>query len=131
QRQPAEIRIEPVGICVDDALAVEPEPNRGPLAAARRVTEGFDHRSRVRAPPCRGSSDLVNLENQVGFLRAVGNAFDPTQIPFHLLLVQLCGRRTRTGSSTWLHSSSAWLRHDPDVRLGLLPVAEDLLRVVV
>jgi hypothetical protein len=39
--------------------------------------------------PC---GDLVNLENQVGYLRAVGNASGPTRIPFHLLLVQLCGR---------------------------------------
>src|SRR5262249_27380770 len=30
---------------------------------------------------------------------------DPTQIPSHLLLVQLCGRRTRTGSSTCSHSN--------------------------
>jgi len=29
----------------------------------------------------------------VGYLRAVGNASGPTRIPFHLLLVQLCGRR--------------------------------------
>ena len=42
------------------------------------------------AEPC---GDLVNLENQVGYLRAVGNASSPTRIPFHLLLVQLYGRR--------------------------------------
>ena len=50
--------------------------------------------------PDETDGDLVNLENQVGYLRAFGNASGPTRIPFHLLLVQLCGRRTRTGSST-------------------------------
>jgi hypothetical protein len=62
-------------------------------------------RNRKRAPPCRDRDDLVNLENQVGYLRAVGNASGPTRIPFHLLLVQLCGRRVRTGSSTRPHSN--------------------------
>jgi len=56
--------------------------------------------------PDETDGDLVNLENQVGYLRAFGNASGPTRIPFHLLLVQLCGRRTRTGSSTCAHLSA-------------------------
>ena len=53
--------------------------------------------------------DLVNLDNQVGYLRAFGNASGPTRIPFHLLLVQLCGRRARTGSSTCAHLTAVRL----------------------
>src|SRR6266540_99409 len=43
QRQPLQVALEPVGISVDDSLAVGPEPDEGPLASARRITRYFDH----------------------------------------------------------------------------------------
>jgi len=78
--------------------------------------------------PDETCGDLVNLENQVGYLRAVGNALSPTRIPYHLLLVQLYGRRPRTGSSTCTHSNRSCSCHGDraDARLcrhvrGLTP----------
>ena len=143
EAQPAEILGKPLGVRVDDPLAVQPQAHGSPVAAPRRVTEQL-HPVRVRPPPMPGFAgvgrygksrrrlrkrahgrnrpspryknvlhpdetcgDLVNLENQVGYLRAVGNASSPTRIPFHLLLVQLYGRRPRTGSSTWPHLTAA------------------------
>ena len=57
--------VEPGRVGLDDPVAVHEEPDGGPLARSRRVTERFDHRKKV-APPCRWRPGDVILANQVG-----------------------------------------------------------------
>src|SRR5437764_1400340 len=47
QREPLERALEPGRIRLNDPAAVDEQPNRGPLAAARRVSERLDHRLTV------------------------------------------------------------------------------------
>ena len=47
QREPLKRALEPGRISLNDLSAVDEQPNRGPLAAARRVSERLDHRLTV------------------------------------------------------------------------------------
>jgi hypothetical protein len=57
QRQPDERCAETVRVGVDDPVALEPQADAGPFAAASRVSSHFQHGSQasraVSAPPCR------------------------------------------------------------------------------
>ena len=45
QAQPAQVGVEPVGVGIDDPVAVEPQPDERPAAVTRRVSGDLDHRS--------------------------------------------------------------------------------------
>ncbi len=51
QRQTGERPIEPLGVGTDDAVAVDGEPHQPPLAAARGISDDFDHAVTVDEKP--------------------------------------------------------------------------------
>ena len=58
QRQPRERPLEPLGIALHDSIAIDGEPNPGPPAVLRCVSEDLPRHPlrlalRRRAPPCR------------------------------------------------------------------------------
>ena len=82
QRQAGERPLEPGRVRLDDPVAVDEQANRSPLAVARRVSEGLDHRRTVaakrgaRRPPRKSTLPMcpsyVNLANQVGAMPFLG-----------------------------------------------------------
>ena len=95
QRQPGERTFEPGRIRLDDAVAVDAQTHRGPLAVARRVSERLDHSRTVARRGARhrlrdawpihpaDSSELCEPGvNQVGSVPFVGNASVGTPVPF-------------------------------------------------
>ena len=60
QGQPLKRMLEPRCVGLDDAVAVDEQANRGPFAAARRVSEGLDHRPHRSAKGSRGSPSRIH-----------------------------------------------------------------------
>ena len=53
QGQAGELPVEPGRVGADDPLPVDPEPNGGPVPAARGVSEELDHAASVASPLVR------------------------------------------------------------------------------
>ena len=125
QRQAGERPVEPRCVRLDDAVAVDEEPNRSPLAVAGGVSECFHVHARTRYQtfaPCarcangrylvrennRVGPDLGNLSKQVGALPPRRR----TRAPFMVLLVHHSARTHHTPYRVKRHSTR-WVPSTP------------------